>query len=123
MLAVGSRLQDFTTGSWTVFGEGTRIIGLNVARFDATKHLSQPLVADAREGLSELNAQLGGWVVQPAWADRARTEHDGYLAFVAERTAPGGEGPPTYAQVIGAVNRLAGTDDCVSRRRAGCPGR
>ncbi len=122
VLAVGSRLQDFTTGSWTVFGAGTRIIGLNVARFDATKHLSQPLVADAREGLSELSAQLGGWVVQPAWADRARTERDGYLAFVAERTAPGGEGPPTYAQVIGAVNRLAGPDDLGLTAAGGLPG-
>ena len=39
VLAVGTRLQDFTTGSWTVFGEGTRIVALNAARFDATKHL------------------------------------------------------------------------------------
>jgi 3D-(3,5/4)-trihydroxycyclohexane-1,2-dione acylhydrolase (decyclizing) len=122
VLAVGSRLQDFTTGSWTVFGEATRIIGLNVARFDATKHLSQPLVADAREGLTELGELLDGWHVQPAWADRAQTEHHAYLAFVAERTAPNGAGPPTYAQVIGAVNRLAGPDDLALTAAGGLPG-
>ena len=32
VLAIGTRLQDFTTGSWTVFGEEARIVGLNAAR-------------------------------------------------------------------------------------------
>ena len=51
VLAVGTRLQDFTTGSWTVFrDEAVRFIGLNTAGFDAVKHLALPLVADAREG-------------------------------------------------------------------------
>ena len=62
VLAVGTRLQDFTTGSWTVFAnEDLRIIGINASRFDAAKHRSLPLVCDAREGLPELAAALGGW--------------------------------------------------------------
>ena len=62
VLAVGTRLQDFTTGSWTVFAnEAVKIIGLNTATFDAVKHLALPLVADAREGLSELDALVGDW--------------------------------------------------------------
>jgi 3D-(3,5/4)-trihydroxycyclohexane-1,2-dione acylhydrolase (decyclizing) len=122
VLAVGTRLQDFTTGSWTVFGAGTRVVGLNVARFDATKHLSQPLVTDAREGLAELGELLHDWHVEPAWAARALAERDAYLAFVAERTAPGGDGPPTYAQAIGAVNRLAGPDDLALTAAGGLPG-
>ena len=56
VLAVGTRLQDFTTGSWTVFqNESVKIIGLNAARFDATKHRALPVVGDARESLSELS--------------------------------------------------------------------
>ena len=62
VLAVGTRLQDFTTGSWTLFrDEHVRFIGLNTAGYDAVKHLALPLVADAREGLAELSTGLGGW--------------------------------------------------------------
>ena len=65
VLAVGTRLQDFTTGSWTVFAnEDLRIIGLNAARFDAAKHRSLPLVGDALEGLEAL-ARSSGLVGAP----------------------------------------------------------
>ena len=57
VLAVGTRLQDFTTGSWTVFrNEALRIVAINAARFDAVKHLALPVVGDAREALGELDA-------------------------------------------------------------------
>jgi len=123
VLAIGTRLQDFTTGSWTVFGEGARIVGLNVARFDAAKHLSLPLVADAREGLAELSEVLGDWRVDDAWRARATEEREEFLAFVAARTAPpSGDETPTYAQVVGAVNRLAGPGDLALTSAGGLPG-
>jgi 3D-(3,5/4)-trihydroxycyclohexane-1,2-dione acylhydrolase (decyclizing) len=123
VLVIGTRLQDFTTGSWTVFGEKTRIVGLNVARYDATKHLSVPLVADAREGLAELSAALGGWRADDSWSERARTEREAFQAFVAKRTAPASDGgPPTYAQVVGAINRLAGPSDLPLTSAGGLPG-
>ena len=122
VLAVGTRLQDFTTGSWTLFGEGTRIVALNVARFDAAKHLSLPLVGDARESLAELTEALDGWRVDEAWAGTAREEADAFRAFVAARTAGWSDGAPTYAQVVGAVNRLAGEDDLALTSAGGLPG-
>jgi 3D-(3,5/4)-trihydroxycyclohexane-1,2-dione acylhydrolase (decyclizing) len=123
VLAIGTRLQDFTTGSWTVFGEETRIVGLNVARFDADKHASAPLIADAREGLVELSTALGGWSTADSWRARAREEREAFQAFVATRTAPAVDGrPPTYAQVVGAVNRLAGPDDLPLTSAGGLPG-
>lgn len=123
VLAVGTRLQDFTTGSWTVFAEDARLIGLNVCRFDAAKHAAQPLVADAREGLAELSRALGDFRVAGAWVERAQAEREAYLAFVAERTAPPRQGEtPTYAQVVGAINRLAGPDDLVLTSAGGLPG-
>jgi 3D-(3,5/4)-trihydroxycyclohexane-1,2-dione acylhydrolase (decyclizing) len=123
VLAIGTRLQDFTTGSWTVFGERTRIVGLNAARFDAAKHLSLSLVADAREGLVELSEALGGWRATDAWLARAREQKESFAAFVAERTTPpeGGEAP-TYAQVVGAVNRVASDDDLALTAAGGLPG-
>jgi len=123
VLAIGTRLQDFTTGSWTVFGGGTPIVGLNVARYDAAKHASYPLVADAREGLADLSAELGDWRTGVAWRERARVEKEAFRAFVAERTAPAADGgTPTYAQVVGAINRLAGASDLALTSAGGLPG-
>ena len=47
VIAVGSRLQDFTTGSWTAFQRSARFVGINTAGFDAIKHSSTPVVGDA----------------------------------------------------------------------------
>jgi 3D-(3,5/4)-trihydroxycyclohexane-1,2-dione acylhydrolase (decyclizing) len=123
VLAVGTRLQDFTTGSWTVFDRGTRIIGLNAARYDAAKHRSLRVVADAREGLAELSQVLGDWGADESWRERARDEREGFRCFVAERTAPPRDGQPlTYAQVVGAINRLAGAQDLALTAAGGLPG-
>ena len=67
VLAVGTRLQDFTTGSWALFADpACRIVGLNMQAFDAGKHRALPLVADAKAGLAALDAALGGWAAPPA---------------------------------------------------------
>ena len=34
IIAIGTRLQDFTTGSWTAFAQDARFISINAARFD-----------------------------------------------------------------------------------------
>jgi 3D-(3,5/4)-trihydroxycyclohexane-1,2-dione acylhydrolase (decyclizing) len=122
VLAVGTRLQDFTTGSWTVFGEGARLVALNAARFDAAKHQAQTLVCDAREGLAELEAALRGWEADTGWVERARDEAEAFKRFVAETTAAGGDGPHSYAQVIGAVHELASDDDYALTAAGGFPG-
>ncbi len=122
VLCVGTRLQDFTTGSWTVFGNaGLTLIGLNAARFDATKHLALPVVGDAREGLLELDARLEGWRAGADWISRAEAEAASFKAFVAETTAPDDE-VPTYAQVVGAVNRRATESDYALTAAGGLPG-
>jgi 3D-(3,5/4)-trihydroxycyclohexane-1,2-dione acylhydrolase (decyclizing) len=123
VLAVGTRLQDFTTGSWTVFADQSAIVGLNVARFDAGKHSSHPLVSDAREGLAELSGALADWHASQSWQEQARAEREAFRAFVAERTAqPEDRSIPTYAQVVGAINRLSRPDDLALTSAGGLPG-
>jgi len=120
---VGTRLQDFTTGSWTVFGKRTRIVALNVSRFDATKHVSLPLVADALEGLQALSAELTGWRTPESWAERARQEKEAFRTFVDERTSvSSSDRTLTYAQVVGALNRQAREDDLALTSAGGLPG-
>ena len=57
VVAVGTRLQDFATGSWSVFGDDRcRIIGVNAARFDA-KQAPRPAGGRRRpRALVELDA-------------------------------------------------------------------
>jgi len=127
VLAVGTRLQDFTTGSWGLFGgrigrDGGGIIGLNVQPFDATKHRAQPLVADALAGLSELTSGLGGWRAPLAWTDRAAREREGWQAAVDTATAPTNRILPSDAEVIGAVQRVMTSAATVVCAAGGLPG-
>ena len=75
VVAIGTRLQDFTTGSWSVFSPEARIISINAGRFDATKHRALSVVADAREAIGELGAALGDWRAEQSWMQRAAKEY------------------------------------------------
>ena len=128
VLAVGTRLGDFATGSWTVFANPeARIVAVNAARFDATKHRCLPVVADAREALGELGAALGGYRAPDDWSDRAAAETAQYHAYIDKIAAPspagGGRGEPvTYAQVVGALDRAADASTYVVTAAGGLPG-
>jgi len=121
ILAIGTRLQDFTTGSWSLFDQATQLIGLNAARFDAAKHRALPVVGDAREGVAALDAALGSWRADPAWMARAASLRTQWQ----QRRIPGSQDAgarPSYAQVIHAVNRLCADADRVVTAAGGLPG-
>jgi 3D-(3,5/4)-trihydroxycyclohexane-1,2-dione acylhydrolase (decyclizing) len=123
VIAVGTRLQDFTTGSWALFkGPNRRIVGLNVQGFDATKHNAQPLVADARVGLEELSRALDGWKAPEAWTSKARDEKARWFEAAARYTDPTNAELPSDAQVIGAVQRSSSLTDVVVCAAGGLPG-
>ena len=122
VLAVGSRLQDFTTGSWALFkAEGVRIVGLNVQPFDAAKHRALPLVADAKAGLDALDAGVGNWKTAPVWVETARSAKAAWLESAASVMAPT-NALPSDAQVIGAVHRARGSDVTLVCAAGGLPG-
>jgi 3D-(3,5/4)-trihydroxycyclohexane-1,2-dione acylhydrolase (decyclizing) len=122
VLAIGCRLQDFTTGSWTLFDRETSFIGLNAARFDAGKHRAQPLVCDAREGIVELDAALADWSVSAEWQNAHRAERHNLDAFIESRIADDHEWPPSYAQLVGLVHESATPADYVLTAAGGLPG-
>jgi 3D-(3,5/4)-trihydroxycyclohexane-1,2-dione acylhydrolase (decyclizing) len=120
ILAVGTRLQDFTTGSWTAFAKDAKFIGLNVGRHDASKHLSQPVVGDAKLGLEALGTALSGYVAPAGWTAAARAERTAWDAYVADNVAPGNR-PNSYAQAIGVVNGLCDPRDRIVAAAGGLP--
>ena len=123
IIAVGTRLQDFTTGSWALFANPERrILGLNVQAFDAMKHRAAPLVCDARVGLELLTECLRGHRAPSDWRDRAAREKATWDAKAASYTVAGENDLPSDAQVIGAVQRQVKADDVVVCAAGGLPG-
>jgi len=107
VFAVGTRLQDFTTGSNSLLGH-VPMLGLNVQAFDATKRGCTSLVADARAGIEQLRDVLAGWQAAPQWTSRARDLAAGWMARVTELTTTPPQGELPYdAEVIGAVRDSA----------------
>ncbi len=123
VLAVGTRLGDFATGSRALFqAADLALVGLNVARVDARKHGALSLVADARRGLEALSAALGDWRAPEARGAAARRLAAEWHRVVDAATAASDRLPPTEGQVIGAVNRAAGPRDVVVCAAGGLPG-
>lgn len=123
VLAVGTRLQDFTTGSWALFGAaGKTIIGLNVQPFDAGKHRAWPVVADAREGLTELAEAIGSWKAPESWTTNAKAGKAEWQKEAGKATAASNAALPSDAQVIGAVQRTLGPDVILLHAAGGLPG-
>ena len=104
VLAIGSRLSDFTTGSHALFPRA-RLLGLNASAFDAAKWRGLPLTACARAGLDALRAPLTGWRADAAWTAQARQAAAGWRAAVTAITARRDVALPYDADVIGAVQR------------------
>ncbi|MFD8493542.1 3D-(3,5/4)-trihydroxycyclohexane-1,2-dione acylhydrolase (decyclizing) [Amycolatopsis sp. NPDC059657] len=121
VFAVGTRLQDFTTASWTVFSPDVRLVTLNAARFDAVKHGALAVVGDADAGLADLSELLESWVVTPGWTERAAIERGRWDAHIDGLRAYE-SGVPTYAQVVGVVNDLSEPRDYVMTASGGMPG-
>ena len=116
VLGVGTRFQDFTTGSWGLFANPVRKIAcLNVAAYDAVKHDALPLLADAKAGLEELSAALKNHQSK-AGIEGLKSDWFGKVDPLTER--PDGNALPTDMQVVGAVQRAA-TDDTVVMCAAG----
>ncbi|NDW04861.1 3D-(3,5/4)-trihydroxycyclohexane-1,2-dione acylhydrolase (decyclizing) [Jiella pacifica] len=120
VLGVGTRFQDFTTGSWNLFRNPARkLVSLNVAAYDAMKHGAEPLCCDAQVGLEMLSEALNETrFAGPSPALKA----DWFAAVDPLTAAPEGNELPTDQQVIGAVQRASGPDTVVMCAAGTMPG-
>ncbi|MGO7972280.1 3D-(3,5/4)-trihydroxycyclohexane-1,2-dione acylhydrolase (decyclizing) [Rhizobium ruizarguesonis] len=123
VLGIGTRFQDFTTGSWALFrNPSRRLASINLAGYDATKHSALPCVGDARVTLARLSAALEAY--RGAGVD-ARSRTDWHQTVERVTAAPEADGPgnlPTDAQVIGAVQRVTMENSVVMCAAGTMPG-
>ena len=122
VIGVGTRFQDFTTGSWSLFrNPDRRIMALNVQSYDGSKHNALPLVADARVGLEMLTDALAGY--KAAAPDTAlKTAWFKAVDAVTAPPKPDDNALPTDMQVVGAVQRAAREDTVVMCAAGTMPG-
>lgn len=122
VLALGTRLQDFTTESGTVFDSAdVQLISVNVSRLDAHKRGGLPVRGDVRRVLMELTEHLGDWTAPEAWTQAAGASRSEQRENIVQRTQPTTK-LPAYAEVVRAVNAAAAPQDYVVVSSGGLAG-
>lgn len=121
VIAVGTRLSDFTTASKTAFqNPDVRFVAININDLDAHKHAALPLTADARVTLQEL-LQIDYRVHEDYRSTIARLKEE--WEREVDRLFHLGQGPPVaQSEVIGALNRVCGPRDVVVCAAGSLPG-
>ena len=128
VVGIGTRLQDFTTGSRALFGApGRRLVQVNVAAYDAAKHGAVAVVGDAGAVLALLRERLPRWRAPAGVRTMAAAAADWNAAWLKATAAPAfasaaEKSLPSDAQVIGAVWRSAGENSVVVCAAGGLPG-
>ena len=123
VIAVGTRLSDFTTASKTAFqNPKVRFLNINVAEVDAYKHAGLPLIADVRTALEQLLPALDGYRVSRQYTSTICI-HKERWEKETDRIVNLQHGPPiSQAEVIGAVNRASRSQDVVVGAAGSLPG-
>jgi 3D-(3,5/4)-trihydroxycyclohexane-1,2-dione acylhydrolase (decyclizing) len=121
VLAIGTRLSDFTTASWTAWQDpDVQFVALNVAELDAAKAGAIPLVADARAGLEELEHALEerGWAGvaadRRATAERLRGEWNAEVDRVLHLASESHVSQPEAIRLVGEAARPDDTVVCAA---------
>lgn len=125
IIAIGTRLSDFTTASYTAFqNPDLRILSINVNAMDAHKAGAFALVADAWETLLGLTPllQAQGFRTDAAYGDLTETLIGKWHVAVDEQRAGIAGIPLTQAQTIGIVNNATAPTDVVVCAAGGMPG-
>jgi len=122
-IAIGTKLGDFTTGSWANFENSAfQLVSINVARFDANKHLAQSVIGDAKVSLKELSLALGNWKAPDNWYKKSRTELKTWNEYIDKESGPTNQKLPSYAHTVGAIYRKASPHDIAVTAAGGLVG-
>ena len=121
VIGIGTRLQDFTTGSRAlVDGRRRRLIQVNVQAYDATKQHAEPVVGDALAVVEALAARLSGW--RSTRSVSAAIQAWNVASEAAMAAPPDNAALPSDAQVIGAIWRHADETAVLVCAAGGLPG-
>jgi len=122
-IAIGTKLADFTTGSWANFeNPDFKLVSINAGRFDANKHMGQAIIGDAKVTLPELSQALGDWKSPNDWYKKSRLELKEWETYVDKESGPTNQKLPSYAHVVGACYRNSNPTDIAVTAAGGLVG-
>ena len=124
VLAIGTRLSDFTTMSNSAFAHpDVRFVAINVAEMDAFKRAAIPVVADARVAIEEIAARVNGFTTSADYRRHVDALRREWNAEVDRLTAASvSRAPFAQSELVGAVNAFAGAQDVVVGAAGSLPG-
>ena len=123
IIGIGTRYSDFTTASKTAFqNPEVKFININIAEFDSYKHSALPVIADAKETLSELIDKLENYQIDSTWKQRASDFNESWDKKVSEYYTDKKQIPVTQAAVVGAVNNFCQPTDVLLCAAGSLPG-
>ncbi len=120
LLAVGTRLTDFTTCSKWLFKEDAKVVSLNICPFDAVKMDGEPIVCDAREGLTALTTALQGY--KPAYRGEIADAKMRWEAIADSYYAAKSERGLTQTRALGIINAFMQKKDIAVGSAGSLPG-
>lgn len=120
VLAVGTRLSDFTTSSKWLFREDAKFIGLNICPFDALKMDAESIICDAKAGLETLVEALGDYRSQ--WGDEVGEAIREWNGIVDDYYAAESEQGLSQTRALGEINRFMQAQDIAVGAAGSLPG-
>ena len=122
-IAIGTKLADFTTGSWSNFeNKKFKLVSINVSRFDANKHMACSIIGDAKVTIEDLSRALGSWKATNEWYKRSRKELETWNNYVDKESGPTNQKLPSYAHAVGAIYRKSEPSDIAVTAAGGLVG-
>ncbi len=122
IIAIGTRLGDFITGSRTLFNSEATLLSINVCAYDSIKHRALSLVGDAKLTLNTLMKYCSAIKTSNDWQQRVSILRKEWLIAVDEASRDKGKLLPSDGEVVGAVNRSSRERDVVVCAAGGLPG-
>jgi 3D-(3,5/4)-trihydroxycyclohexane-1,2-dione acylhydrolase (decyclizing) len=105
VIALGTRLGDFTTCSkWLFQDPNCRLLGINVAAFDACKMNSEPIIADAKLTLADITGALSGKGYKSSWGGEIERERGLWKAEVDRLFSEDDSGGLSQVRCLGELN-------------------
>ncbi len=121
VIAVGTRLTDFTTCSkWGFQNPDVKMLSINVCAFDAFKMDSVAIIGDAKESLDRISKKLDGY--KSLWKDEYKKAQADFFKEIDRSFSVKLENGFSQTRALGIINEKAEDDAVIIASSGSLPG-
>lgn len=121
VIAVGTRLTDFTTCSkWGFHNPDVKMLSINVCSFDAFKMDATAVIADAKAACDAITLKLDGY--KSAWADEISDAKAAYIEEIDRCHNEKLDGVLSQKRALGIINEVVADDSIIIGSSGSLPG-